>query len=79
MTRKDYVLIADTIAQFSRDIAIDGDSEYLTDRARAIRAGERDALVTIAHRIADQLHQDNTRFDHKRFIDACQLDAERLA
>ena len=78
MTRKDYVLIADTIAQFSRDIAIDGDSEYLTDRARAIRDGERDALVTLSHRLADQLHQDNTRFDRKRFIDACQLDAERL-
>jgi len=79
MTRKDYVLIADTIAQFSRDIAIDGDSEYLTDRARAIRDGERAALVTIAHRLADQLWQDNHRFDRKRFIDACQLDAERLA
>lgn len=79
MTRKDYVLIAETIAQFSRDIAIDGDSEYLTDRARAIRAGERDALVTLAHRIADQLHQDNTSFDRSRFINACQLDAERIA
>ena len=79
MTRKDYVLIADTIAQFSRDIAIDGDSEYLTDRARAIRDGERDALVTLTERLADQLHQDNNRFDRKRFIDACQLDAERLA
>jgi hypothetical protein len=79
MTRKDYVLIADTIAQFSHDIAIDGDSEYLTDRARAIRDGERDALVTIAHRLADHLHQDNTRFDRQRFIAACQLDAERIA
>jgi hypothetical protein len=79
MTRKDYILISDTIAQFSRDIAIDSDSEYLTDRARAIRSGERDALVTLAHRLADQLRQDNYRFDHKRFIDACQLDAERLA
>ena len=79
MTRKDYVIIADTIAGFSRDIAIDSDSEYLTDRARAIRSGERDALVTIAHRLADQLRQDNPRFDHKRFIQACQLDAERIA
>lgn len=79
MTRKDYILLADVLAQFSRDIAIDGDSEYLTDRARAIRSGERDALVTLAHRIADQLRQDNPRFDRKRFLDACQLDAERLA
>ena len=78
MTRKDYVLIADTIAQFSRDIA-ENDDPALTDRARAILIGERVAIQTIAHRIADQLHQDNTRFDRKRFIDACQLDAERLA
>jgi hypothetical protein len=79
MTRKDYILLADVLAQFSRDIAIDGDSEYLTDRARAILSGERVAVQTIAHRIADQLRQDNPRFDRKRFIDACQLDAERLA
>lgn len=79
MTRKDYILLADVLAQFSRDIAIDGDSEYLTDRARAIRSGERDALVTIAHRLADQLREDNPRFDRKRFLDACQLDAERIA
>lgn len=78
MTRKDYVLIADTIAQFSRDIA-ENDDPALTDRARAILIGERVAIQTIAHRIADQLHQDNTRFDRRRFIDACQLDAERLA
>jgi len=79
MTRKDYVIIADTIAGFARDIAIDSDSEYLTDRARAIRSGERDALVTIAHRLAEQLRQDNPRFDRQRFIQACQLDAERIA
>ena len=29
--------------------------------------------------IADQLLQDNPRFDRSRFIDACQLDAVRLA
>ncbi len=79
MTRKDYQLIAETIAQFSRDIAIDGDSEYLTDRARAIRDGERDALVTLAHRLAYELQLDNSRFDRKRFIEACQLDAELVA
>jgi hypothetical protein len=76
MTRKDYVLIADTIAQFSRDIAIDGDSEYLTDRARAIRDSERDALVTLAHRLADRLREDNYRFDQRRFMDACGLDKD---
>jgi hypothetical protein len=78
MTRKDYILIADTIAQMSRDIANDP-SKDLSDRGRAILSGERLATYTIAHRLAEQLRQDNPRFDRQRFIDACQLDAERLA
>jgi hypothetical protein len=36
-------------------------------------------LQTIAHRLAERLRQDNPSFDRKRFIDACQLDAERIA
>ena len=76
MTRKDYVLIAETIAQMSRDLA---STAFENDTAKAILTGERLATHAIAHRIADQLHQDNTRFDRKRFIEACQLDAERLA
>jgi hypothetical protein len=76
MTRKDYVLIAEVLAQMSRDLASTG---FENDTAKAILTGERLATHAIAHRIADQLHQDNTRFDRKRFIDACQLDAERLA
>lgn len=76
MTRKDYILLAETIAQFSRDLA---STAFENDTAKAILTGERLAAQSIAHRIADQLHQDNTRFDRKRFIDACQLDAERIA
>jgi hypothetical protein len=78
MTRKDYVLIADTIAQFSRDIA----SEQFATESQAgivMLAGERAALHTLSHRLAEQLRNDNPRFDRSRFIDACQLDAERLA
>lgn len=78
MTRKDYVLIADILAQFSRDIAKD-ESGALTDFGRAVVSGERAAVETIAHRLAYQLQLENPRFDRKRFIDACQLDAERLA
>lgn len=78
MTRKDYILIADTIAQFSRDIAHEQFDET-NDVRGLILSGERVGLHVIAHRLAEQLHQDNTRFDRKRFIDACQLDAERLA
>ena len=77
MTRKDYVLIADTIAGLVRDIAQE-QSDNLSDRGRAILSGERLATQSIAHRLADQLRQDNPRFDRQRFIEACQLDAERL-
>jgi hypothetical protein len=76
MTRKDYVLIAETIAQMSRDLASTG---FENDTAKAILTGERLATHAIAHRLADSLRQDNYRFDQRRFIDACQLDAERLA
>jgi hypothetical protein len=78
MTRKDYVLIADTIAAHIRDIANE-QFNTLSDTGKAILSGERVALVDITHRLADQLRNDNPRFDHRRFIDACQLDAERLA
>lgn len=78
MTRKDYVLIADTIAQFSRDIAND-EGLTLSTNGKAVLSGERAALQTIAHRLAEQLRQDNPSFDRSRFIDACQLDAERIA
>ena len=78
MTRKDYVLIADTIAGLVRDIAQEQfDARAYTDKA--ILTGERLGAYNVAHRLADQLRQDNPRFDRKRFIDACQLDAERLA
>lgn len=78
MTRKDYVLIADTIAQFSRDIAHD-EGLTLSTNGKAVLSGERAALQTIAHRLAEQLRQDNPSFDRSRFINACQLDAERIA
>ena len=51
MTRKDYVMIADTI----------GGMTYLSETDRA----------TIAHDFADQLAQDNVRFDRARFLTAC--------
>ena len=78
MTRKDYVLIADTIAQFGRDIAHD-EGLTLSTNGKAVLSGERAALQTIAHRLAEQLRQDNPSFDRSRFINACQLDAERIA
>jgi hypothetical protein len=78
MTRKDYILLADTIAGLVRDIAQEQfDARAHTDKA--ILTGERLGVYNLAQRLADQLRNDNPRFDRKRFIDACQLDAERLA
>ena len=78
MTRKDYVLIADTIAGLVRDIAEEQfDARAHTDKA--ILTGERLGVHNLAQRLADQLRNDNNRFDRSRFIDACQLDAERIA
>ena len=78
MTRKDYVLIANTIAEQVRGIA--EEQFHARDRMdKAILSGERLAVYNLAQRLADHLWQDNYRFDRTRFIDACQLDAERLA
>ena len=54
MTRKDYVLIADTIAGLVRDIA----EEQFHARAhtdKAILSGERLGVHNLAQRLADQL------------------------
>ena len=77
MTRKDYVLIADTIAGLVRDIA-EEQFYAMAHTDKAILSGERLGVYNVAQRLADQLRQDNTRFDRQRFIDACQLDAERV-
>lgn len=57
MTRKDYVMIAEAIA----DAAMGRDSR--SDEARAIK--------TVAEYIADGLKADNSRFDRARFMAAC--------
>jgi hypothetical protein len=69
MTRKDYVMIADTLRELLADI----DREPAG--MRAALAGERLGVRSVALRLADQLHSDNTRFDRTRFIEACGLTA----
>jgi len=78
MTRKDYVLIADTIAGLVRDIA-EEQFHAMAYTDKAILSGERLGVHNVAQRLADKLWEDNYRFDRQRFIDACQLDAERIA
>ena len=75
MTRKDYVMISNVIRETLNDIARDDVREGLSDRHRALLTGERIAVRGLAHRLCDQLHSENTRFDRTRFIEACGLTA----
>lgn len=58
MTRKDYILIASTIA------------EVRAKYARGHAANE--FLDTVAIELADKLARDNPRFDRTRFLKACK-------
>ena len=69
MTRKDYVMIAETIRELLADI----DRE--PPGMREVLTGERIGVRSVALRLADQLRQDNPRFDRTRFIEACGLTA----
>ena len=75
MTRKDYILIADTIRELLGDIDRDKENEDLTDWSRAVLAGERIGVHTLAQHLSYQLRQDNPRFDRARFVAACGLTA----
>ena len=75
MSRKDYVMISNVIRETLNDIARDDAREGVSDRNRAVLAGERIAVRGLAHRLGDQLRQDNPRFEMGRFIEACGLTA----
>ena len=75
MTRKDYVLIAETLRQLLVDIEYESASEYLTDNARAVLSGERAGVHHAALRLSDRLEQDNPRFDREMFLKACGIAA----
>ena len=57
MTRKDYVLIADTFAKFAK----------IRDLDQSINWSEAD----LVRNLADALQADNPRFDRARFLVAC--------
>ena len=69
MTRKDYILIAETLRELLADI----DREPVG--MREVLTGERIGVRSVALRLADQLRQDNPRFDRTRFIETCGLTA----
>jgi hypothetical protein len=57
MTRKDYVLIADTLANLMADFNNGGDDSV--------------SLSLVAEELARALQADNDRFDSARFLTAC--------
>ena len=57
MTRKDYVLIAETLANLMNDFNNGGEDSV--------------SLSLVAQELADALQGDNPRFDRARFLDAC--------
>lgn len=75
MTRKDYVMIAETIRELLGDIERESGPMAVCDRTRALMAGEHLGVRHVAMRLGDQLRQDNPRFDHTRFMAACGLTA----
>lgn len=75
MTRKDYILIADAIRELLADIERESAPMAVCDRTRACLAGEHLGVRHAASRLADQLRQDNPRFDRTRFMAACGLTA----
>ena len=60
MTRKDYVMIADSIRG-----AINFETEFNNNEAGA------DAIKKFSFALALTLQADNPRFDRDRFLDAC--------
>ena len=57
MTRKDYVLIAQTLSDLMKDFNNCGDDSV--------------SLSLVAEELADTLANDNPRFDRARFLEAC--------
>jgi hypothetical protein len=75
MTRKDYVMIADTLRGLLADIERESAPMAVCDRTRACLAGERLGVRNATLRLADVLGADNPRFNRHQFLQACGLSA----
>ena len=70
MTRKDFQLIADTLADATPHLQHGADEQY----AKGAAETWRQAVATAAWRCK----QTNPRFDYDRFIDACMVNVHRM-
>jgi hypothetical protein len=75
MTRKDYVMIAETLRQTLADIERESTAMAVCDRTRACLTGERLGVRIVALRLGVQLQQDNPRFEMGTFMKACGIAA----
>lgn len=66
MTKKDYLAIAHAI----------NDGALINCATAADAQMNRRTRHTIAHRLADMMAQDNSRFNHERFLEACGIPLE---
>jgi hypothetical protein len=62
MTRKDYQLIAEVIANLNADFNTDGEDTV--------------SLSLVAKELAEALETDNPRFDRNRFLVACGVTSD---
>jgi hypothetical protein len=63
MTKKDYVLIAESIWR----------SGYIKDKNKVRQEAKEDIRRLIAIDLASNLQQENPKFDRKKFMDACNI------
>lgn len=65
MTKKDYELIAQAFRIVFNDAPNTGGTDH--------HMGYFDAMMDLADEIAEQLFQDNPKFDRERFLHSCGL------
>lgn len=71
MTRKDYVLIAETLRRRREELVPYAENTY--DHAEVARhwIGKLEGVDSASRCLADALVADNPRFDRERFLVAC--------
>jgi len=67
MPKKDYILIASAVAH-QRAMVRSNNGDDHAERHAGLRA-----LTGLACLLADQLEQENPRFNRARFLDACDV------
>ena len=73
MTRKDYVAIAERFRQARIELEQNDKPE---GHMKWVTYGYKQALDDMENDMAETFADDNPRFDHHRFKDACQLELD---